>query len=258
MKIILGAKHIQAGDRPIGGVQSWIKTVRAELERRGHVVTEWQRDMPIPDERFDLGVLANERYTRCLSEICDQTIGVSHGIINDEAPLGGFDRYLYVSENVRDRWDGQDHIIRQPIDLEFWHDAGRVRTNAVRYSYRRSPTHCEPVSEVMGLHYQQVTDAPHEKARDILQQAELVFATGRAALEAMACGARVVIYDNREYQAPLLDMNLERQMGYSYSGRGGSTPTLKNVVEAALSAEARRDWVEEHHDVRKVVEVLLK
>lgn len=259
MNILLAAKHIQSGDLPIGGVQSWIKTVRTELERRGHSVTEWQRDMPTPVGRFDLGVFANERYTGALAELCDKTVGVSHGIIPDEAPYGGFGRYVYVSENVNDKWGGTGDIMRQPIDLDFWHDAGHRREGAVRYSYRRTPTFCEPAAERLGMSYRQIADATHEAARDALQRAQVVFATGRAALEAMACGAAVVIYDNRsDYQIPLLDTDLERQMRYSYSGRGGTKPTLDDVVDAAGNAKAMRDWVERHHDVRKVVEGLLR
>jgi len=258
MRILLAAKHIQGGDLPIGGVQSWIKTVRHELERRGHIADEWQRDMPIPDAGFDLGVFANEAYTGALSGLCDRTIGVCHGIIEDERPLGGFDNYLYVSENVRSNWNGSGGIFRQPIDLNFWHDAGYERDGAVRYSYRMTETHCAKVSEKLGMTYRQVSDATHEDARDILQGARVVFATGRAALEAMACGASVVIYDNRgDYQPPLLDTDLERQMRYSYSGRAGITPRLADVVAATRAAKPNRAWVERYHDVRVIVGEIL-
>jgi hypothetical protein len=254
MNILFAAKHIESGDLPIGGVQSWIKTMRAEFERKGHSVTEWQRDMALPKQTFDLGVLANGKYTAPVVPLCARKIGVCHGIVPDEAPANGMDKYYYVSENVRDHWNSDGPILRQPIDLDFWHDAGREREGVVRYSYRDTPTHCPAAAKALGMSYRQVANATHEQARDILQRAKIVFATGRAALEAAACGAPVVIYDNRStYQPALLDTDFERQMQFSYSGRGGVEPTLADVVQAARSAKPMRHWVEQHHDVRNIV-----
>lgn len=253
MNIILAAKHIESGNRPIGGVQSWIKTMRSEFERKGHSVTEWQRDMHLPKQTFNLGVLANGKYTAPVASLCTRKIGVCHGIIPAEEPIDGLDSYFYVSENVRDHWDSDGPILRQPIDLNFWHDAGHGREGVVRYSYRNTPTHCPAVAKALGMSYRQVGNATHEQARDILQRAKIVFATGRAALEAAACGASVVIYDNRSsYQPALLDTDFERQMQFSYSGRGGIKPTLDDAVQAALDAQPRRAWVEQHHDVRNI------
>lgn len=257
MRVLLAAKYIPSGPRPIGGVQSWIVTVRAELERMGHEVAEWQPNTRAPKGRFDLGVFANAHLTRHLKTRCDRAVCVSHGIIPDERPALGMHTFC-VSEGVRDHWGGGGAILRQPIDTGFWRPTGAQRHGVVRYSYRGSHTLCEAVALHLGQPYRHVYNATAEEARDMLAGAALVFASGRAALEAMACGAITVIYDHRSaYQGPLADHDIERQMRNSYSGRGGINPTLPDLVEMIAQAKPRRDWVESHHTARWIVQELI-
>jgi hypothetical protein len=88
-----------------------------------------------------------------------------------------------------------------------------------------------------------------------------VLATGRAALEAMACDVPVVICDHRSaYQGPLMDLDIDGSMTRNYSGRGGETPTIENVraaIEHAIDSGGKREHVLKHHDVRHVVDQLL-
>lgn len=257
MNILFAAKYVPTGKRPIGGVQSWIRTVRAELERTGHECAEWEPGMTVPDVRFDLGIFANMGRTGHLTKLCDRAVCVSHGIINEEKPGLGMHTFC-VSEGVRDHWGGGGAILRQPIDLGFWGRTGARRSGVVRFSYRTSPTLCEGAARALDEPYRQVSDASPGQARAILGSARVVFASGRAALEAMACGAPTVIYDHRSaYQGPLFDTDLERQMRNSYSGRGGKEPTMQDLVDAAKAAWSRRDWIEEHHDARKIVRELI-
>lgn len=257
MRILLAAKFVPSGPRPIGGVQSWIATVRAELERRGHAVTEWQPGFPAPAP-CDLGVLANWTLTGHLQSLCRRVVNVSHGIIPPEAP-GPADVTVYVSEGVRAHWRGAGEILRQPIDLAFWTPGESPRQReAVRFSYRHTETPCAEAAAALGLSYRHLCNVTPAEARAALRSAGVVFASGRAALEAMACGAPVVICDHRaSYQGPLMDTDLGRQMANSYSGRGGWTPTPGGLVKAAREALPRRDWVETHHDAARVVDRLL-
>jgi hypothetical protein len=261
MRILLAAKYVPTGSRPIGGVQSWIATVRAELERMGNnIVEEWQPGFPMPTGGFDLGIFANMGLTGHLAALCKRTVCVSHGIIEPERP-GEADRVLFVSEGVRGHWGGNGAIIRQPIDAAFWRPTVAQRRGVVRYSYRGSPTQCAIIAEALEMPYRHIMDATPGDARDILAGAALVFASGRAALEAMACGAPTVIYDHRQaYQGPLMDDDLHRQMRNSYSGRCGIDPTLNDLLGAAgraMEAGSRREWVEKYHDAREIVEELI-
>lgn len=258
MRVLLAAKFVPTGPNPIGGVQTWVATVRRELERRGYEVAEWQPGFRDP-KPADLGIFAHLSLTGHLSGHCDRLVAVCHGIIRPEQPLPA-DKRFFVSENVRGYWSCGGEILRQPIDLTFWTPPGpeAERKGAVRFSYRRSKTRCADAAEALGLDLSYVRNASAEGARYALQRASLVFASGRAALEAMACGAPVVIYDNRSaYQAPLMDTDLQRQMEHSYSGRGGIRPALHDLVEAGRLARPSRDWVEQHHDVRAICDRLL-
>lgn len=257
MRILIAGKYVPTGHNPIGGLQSWIKTVRAELERRGHDVREWQPGMPLAGT-FDLGIVANIKITRPVLNFCRDSVCVSHGIIDAEKPQAVANRYLFVSEGVRDHWGMEGGIIRQPIDLEFWTPGDEPRDFLTRYSYRTAPIHGERVAESLGLPYVHMKGVTHEQARDQIRRSACVFATGRAALEAMACGAPVVIYDHRSsYQGPLMGICYQREMQNSYSGRGGIDPTLEHVTLMARTAMPCRAWVEAHHDARQVVDCLL-
>ncbi|ODM46151.1 hypothetical protein A9320_26885 [Ruegeria sp. PBVC088] len=258
MRVLLAGKFVPGGRRPIGGLQSWIDTVAAELRRLGYSVILWEpgRHAPPP---CDLGILANWAETGHLARLCERVVNVSHGIIEAERP-GPADRVICVSEGVRDHWGVAADVLRQPIDLAFWTPGeARGAALAVRFSYRGSRTHCPQAAARLRLRYLHLRDARPVPARCVLRQAAVVWATGRAALEAMACGAPVVLYDHRSaYQRALLDGDLTRQMHNSYSGRGGITPDLTEVVAAARGAAPARAWVEAHHDVRAIVPELLR
>lgn len=266
MKILLAAKYIPSMN-PRGGVQSWIKTVAAELERMGHDVTQWCPQSAALSGRFDLGIIANTGRTRTAAFACDSVLNVSHGIINEERPYQAFS-CAFTSEGVRSHWlsermgyDGP--IIRQPIDLDFWKPLNGVdRFGIIRYSYRSGLDWLENVSDDLGHQYYHMKNVTHEQARHNMQRAACVLATGRAALEAMACGAPTVFVDHRSaYQDALADLFIDRQMKNNYSGRGGVVPTHENMREMILSAirvGSMRQTVGHYHDVKMIVQKLLK
>jgi hypothetical protein len=263
MRIIIAGKFAPDGRRPMGGSQSWIATVAAELEKRGHEVTLWEPGRKARGT-YDLGIIQHLRHTRPVLNFCKRTIQIVHGIIDEERP-GNCDVTAYVSEGVRDHWNGDGPIVRQPIDLAFWQQSGRNRGGAIRFSYRKNALpYAKEACDAMGFEYRQVSDATPDEAREELGRSAIVFASGRAALEAMACGAPTVIYDNRSaYQEPLIGPYSPIQnMENSYSGRCGSEPTISRLL-VAIEARAKtpkgwfREWVEKFHDVRKIVDQLM-
>lgn len=261
MRILLAAKHAPEGRRPIGGVQSWCRTVAAELRRIGHEAVTWGPEQPLPAGRFDLGIVANARDTGVALEKCDRVLAVCHGIIPAEHPPAGVP-VVFTSEGVRDHWGGTGPVIRQPIDLAFWSPAEAERRYLTRFSYRRGLDFLPAVARRLGLDFRQVASLSPEDARYALWQSACVLATGRAALEAMACGVPVVICDHRmAYQGPLLDEDVEGAMTRNYSGRGGVEATPAAVAAAVGRAMARgslRAHVERHHGVSAIVGQLLE
>ena len=263
MKILLAGKYIPTGPRPIGGLQSWIRTIRAELERLGHEVTEWQPDMRL-EGRYDLGVIANLPLTERALKACRGVVNVCHGIIEAERPSADYKR-LFVSEGTRDHWGMTGDILRQPIDLDFWTpDENVERAHVTRFSYRTAPILGQEVADELGLPYRHVMDATPEEAREALQTSRLVFASGRAALESMACGAPTVIYDHRSaYQPPLVGIKFIEQIKQNYSGRGGiEHPKMRQVLFVSRMVidelPPQRRWVEEHHDAKAITQQLLQ
>lgn len=261
MKVLLAGKYVPTGARPIGGVQSWIGTVAAAMRRSGHEVTVWGPEFGALRGRFDVGVIANTAHTGSAMAHCERTVVVSHGIIPDERPPDGVP-VAFTSEGVRAHWGGSGPVIRQPIDLEFWRDAGKPRAGILRYSYRAGLPWLERVARDMGMGYQHLRSVSHERARDAMQSAACVLATGRAALEAMACGAPVVIIDHRAaYQGPLMDVDIATAMERNYSGRGGVPPSpngVRRAITRAMEEGSLRAHVERHHNADQIAADLLR
>jgi len=244
----------------IGGVQSWSLTITAELRRLGHDVVTWGPKMSRLTGRFDIGILANVGSTRAAIAHCDRVLNVSHGIIPDEAPGDGL-LHAFTSEGVRDHWRRQGPIIRQPIDLQFWSPGPAEPQGLVRYSYRGGLVWLPQVADRLGMPYRHLKGVTHAEAREVLRGAACVLATGRAALEAAACGVPVVILDHRSaYQGPLLAPFGKWQMQQNYSGRGGKEPTPELVwelVDHCITYGSMRAHVECHHDARQVAAEVL-
>ena len=260
MRILLAAKHAPHGSRPIGGVQSWCRTVCDELEKRGHDVETWGPEQPMPIGQFDFGIIANVSDTSAILDQCTKRVIVCHGIIPAEKPAGG--NVVFTSEEVRDHWNGKGPVIRQPIDLDWWHPADVKKRYLTRFSYRGGLPFIQKIADSMGLTYRHIRTSKPGFVRDVLQQSTVVVATGRAALEAMACGIPVVIADHRSaYQKPLMDLDIETAATRNYSGRGGITPTPKNVKAAIDKAIKRGNmwgYVDKYHNAIKITDQLLR
>lgn len=264
MRILIASKRAPgATGRVDGGVQTWVTTVAHELRRLGHAVTVWGKERGMlrsSPKHFDLGIFANAAHSSALAGYCARTVLVSHGIVDDENPADGFSRVFFTSEEVRDHWQGVGDVIRQPIDLDFWHPS-RGHRAVVRFANRGGLEWLPGVAASLGLPFVHVRDATSEQARTLLQGAAVVLASGRAAVEAAACGSPVVICDHRPYQSPLLAAFGPGQMERNYSGRGGIAPTpetVRDAIGSALLYGSDIDHVRRHHDVRRIVGQLLK
>ena len=117
------------------------------------------------------------------------------------------------------------------------------------------------LEERLGLEFGWLKNCSADRARSEMQRAALVCASGRAALEAMACGAATMICDWRGYQRPLYVSSYKDAMTHNYSGRGGVDPAhcdLSADAKARMKYGSRRAWVEKYHDAEKITDQLLE
>lgn len=252
MRFLIAAKYPANSSHTIGGVQTWCRTVGAELERRGHEVTHWGPEFHLIDKDYDCGIFANIYRTKAMSDRCAKKIIISHGIIPDET--GG---KAFTSEEVRDYWGEEGSIIRQPIDLDFWQPKDCKRIYLTRFSYRQGLSFLPNIAQELNLRFQHISNVDAATARNIIQQSALVIATGRAAVEAMACGVPVLIADHRQYQGPLMDVDTTGSMRRNYSGRGGmliDRQRMTAAIRAKIGSDSLRHHVEQHHNVKNIVD----
>jgi glycosyltransferase involved in cell wall biosynthesis len=259
VRILIASKYGPHGSVKIGGVQSWAATVEKALTDGGHEVRQYEYGQAKPPGRYDLGIISHWTFTGAVAPLCNEVVNVSHGVIDAERPK--FGKRLFTSEEVREHWGVDGGIIRQPIDLDFWTPAVARREYLTRFSYRDGLDMAVDVARSLNLKYRHIKRMTPRQCREILRQSAVVLATGRAALEAMACGAPVVICDHRApYQGPLLDTQTLGSMKRNYSGRGGQAPTpsaLREACEVSMAQGSLRWHVEEHHNARRVVNDLL-
>ncbi len=243
MRVLIASKHAATGRNPIGGVQSWSRTIGAELSRLGHAVTYWGPEWSPPATIYDLGIFANLKSTRMALPRCQKVLKVSHGIIEDER--GGPD-FLATSEEVAQKWRCSG-VIRQPIDLDFWSPGEEERVFLTRHSYRKGLDFLPSLAADLGLGFKHLTDSPQSAVRDVLRRSKVVVAA-------------VVIADDREYQGALFDPDPVGAMTRNYSGRGGRTATRSELqlgIARAIQRGSLREHVEQHHDARRIAEQLL-
>lgn len=247
---------------PFGGVQSWCETIAKALNARQIKTEFWGPRMRLPSERFDLCLLANASKAYLAAKAARKAVNICHGVIAEEKPFGDLP-VVYTSEEIRDHWRRPGPIVPQPIDMEFWSPDDSRRDLLLFYSYR-SPESLglERTAEALGLRFVWIKSATHETARAAMRQSAICFASGRAALEAMACNAPTVVCDWRDYNGgPLMQDDLEQAARRNYSGRGGVDPRAADLVEIArrtIEAQRPRDYVEARHEAKAVADALLK
>lgn len=260
MRFLFAAKHPPVGGVAFGGVASWIQTISEKLNERGHKTAIFDGKTAAEYGRFDVGVLSNFKSVKRAAEICDRVLCVSHGIVGDEEPVDG--SAIFTSEEIRDHWRGVGPVVRQPIDLQFWRCGEKHRRDFVLYSYRAHDDFgLSDLASQLGLNFVWIKDVTREEARDSLQSAALVAASGRAALEAMACHAPTMICDYRPYNgSPLICQDMNKARRFNYSGRGGIDPALVDMRRFAIetmSFQNPRGYVEKWHDAEKITEELI-
>lgn len=260
MRVLIASKREPGRKgRRDGGVQTWIATIASELSKTCDV--DIVGSTGEPNGAYDIGIFANANHTKRFINYCKRSALICHGVVADESPAEGFDVVGFTSEKVKTHWSGSGPVIHQPVDLDYWSPLRTETTGLIRYANRGGLEWLSDVAKDLGLPFTHLRNVAPGNALKTLQGASCVLATGRAALEAMACGVPVVICDDRPYQGPLLfDGPMILARDHNYSGRGGVIPTPENVTSAirkALFLGSRREHMQQFHNVESIAQELL-
>jgi glycosyltransferase involved in cell wall biosynthesis len=186
-------------------------------------------------------------------------------------------RWIAVSEWVRDVLSTRDQIaaeaitvIRNPVDLDRYRPLQPVRSTprtALLFSNHNDPRFdrtLEDACRIAGLELRRTGGVARRwDVVSELNHADVVITIGRGAIEAMACGRPVVLLQIFGGDGPLTPENAEEALASNYSGL--VRRRIPDAHELACwLAEARPDlgswgrgWVEQHHDVGAIVDLLV-
>ena len=258
-----------------------------ELKRRGHDVTvftfikglttdhlevEGIKVTTAPEGAFDL-ILCN--HCTCLPHchrLKGYTIFTGHGPGHQlEQPTKGADRYVAVSAETRSRhlMLGYDSaLISNGVDLEEFKPFDPRNVTPVVLSLAKHQAANAMMAEAArnqgfefrSFHYM---EKPIWDVDEEMKQADIVVGCGRTAIEALACGKQVLVFDCRNpFEIPMADGwiregNVDRLRMFNFSCRANAyhvtTEDLEKMLYNYRNLEPywQRSWAEEHADIRK-------
>lgn len=205
-------------------------------------------------------------------------INCLHGVIpSQEQPLTGADRYVAVSEEVKQnlRSKGFDSvIIRNGVDCERFKSINPINKklkNVLLLSNKQNPHSLEFLAiegacqrlkldlMVCGLQY----GTSQWEIEDIINHNDIVISLGRGIYEAMACGRNAIICDYQGMEG-FVDKNLylEARKNNCSGRRFRKAITQDSVIDElkkynAGQGEINRKLALEYHDIKKVVQNFL-
>ncbi len=206
-------------------------------------------------------------------------VGTLHGPFS-VMPFGGLREIVAVDDRVLDHARGINgkpaRLVRHGIDLkrfEFRDDA--KEREGIAYWGRACETKLAPVRAVQEVErvdlwgdpiFDKAAGRPLEnvRAEDVCYQYQVVMGTGLCALEAMACGALLLMPEPNEASldkfsranfdaATVYPPGTESQARVDLAG-------IKTLADGGMSERARlcRDWVEANHSVEMMAEGFLE
>jgi len=259
MKILLTNNHLAR----LGGSETWVYTMAQELKRRGHevgvfthekgIVSDMLADM-IDDnpQGYDLALI---NHNTCLFVDAKFKIFTSHGTVPElERPVEGADVYVAVNENVAEKYRLK-HIIKNPIDTELFKPTSEI--------HDKPELILDITEDPLTLSIPTIRLNRHEyNSFEAINKADLVISLGRGALEAMSCGRNVITWDNRPYWEARGDGYLDDFSKLKGNVAGEYARLDINLEEeikkySKEQGQKNREYILEHHDVRKIVDQYL-
>lgn len=243
-----------------------MRCVADTLTEMGHDVTATATP---PGGAWDLIICSHHEQLEAIKGNPARKVFISHGVINDEAPRPGADRYISVSEEVRKfhlQTSGIDsEVIGQPVKiLERKRPADELKNILI---IRRGSPSPDPFAFLSEKYEVRISD-PEKPIEDQIAWADLCITLGRGAVESMAQGRPVIVADCRPYIGAYGDGyvswdNVRDLSICNFSGRRHAIPLSREWIEAQVAKYNPIDSMILHkyaihnHDARKIVPMYL-
>jgi len=274
MKILL-TNHALEG---VGGTEKWTHDM-ARILSEDHEVSVFTYMRGITSEKieefaevtddvkpgYDL-VLMNHNPTiphaqKAAAPIIRTCHGPKHGL---EKPSWGADMYVGVSHEVKDSApEFGMSVITNGVDLEQFQPTDSSREIPRVLSMCKSAGASWMLSDAckkLGFHYQWLhyTERPTWETAQAIAQADIVAGCGRTAIEALASGKEVLVFDGREDKALadgwITEANVEELRKKNFSCRthrhSWDLNGLVDVLAQYAPSDWARGWSEINSDIR--------
>jgi len=203
-----------------GGSETFTYTMAIELIKLGHDVDitafyigDFADHMmrspahltPTPQAEYDM-IFVN--HYPCLQMLMKHGIKghktlTCHGTVDFENPAPGADRYVAVSEEVRQHMKTAGYkadIIFNGVNCERFKPVKPInKTLKNVYSLCQGDAANETVKEACKIGGWSFSDKRGFDVPEYINESDLVVSLGRGAYEAMACGRNVLVFDSRHY-----------------------------------------------------------
>lgn len=276
--------------KKFGGTESYTYTIIEELVRLKIDVEYFTFVKGIISEKIelDLGIkfmsktnycliLANHR--TCVEKLFDKgfTIQTCHGIFPKlEKPSFFADKHVSISEEI------SSHLLKQGIKSDLIRNGINCDRFIPKTNINQQLTSilslCHGananilIKEVCSdLGIRLITKSKYQNGvwnlEDLISQVDLVIGLGRSALEAMACGRPVIVYDSRSYMDECGDGYvyniLEESKKYNYSGRFYNNKYDKELLIHDIHQYSNShgkylvDYIRHNFNIKEKIEVYL-
>lgn len=271
------------------GTATSVYAMYCELLRQGHEVEVWSpRPGPLSRSMRSIRVLKGKTYDLalvnhnvCLDRVvwhavAPRVIFTAHGVLPKvEQPRPGAHRYVAISERVQDHLlqNGfQATVIRNGVDLATFHPITLPRRRLRRLGFLSNHYRGRPIIQRACENFGcdcQVISGVHDVAKAI-NACDAIATIGRGAIESLACGRPLLIFDFPTLgDQPLTDGWFRPEIGpqaarWNYTGWYRRTRADAAVLRALLGdfdpndGSANRKYAVENHNIRDAAAAYLR
>ena len=262
MKILVTAKYVSGGAKE-GGSSRFMRCVIDTLREMGHEVIATCNPETLINEDFDF-IICSHHLNRVRNHK-GKKVFISHGIIPEESPSPGADRYISISKEAqryhKETTGIDSDVVGQPITIRRPNPGNNELKNIL--IIRQNPLEDDPFAFLSEKYNLRISDI-EKPIEDQIDWADLCITLGRGALEAFAQGKTVLVADNRHYMSQaygdgyVIWDNLTQISECNFSGRRYRNPVTREWIRQEIAKYDPADagflykYVKCSHDAKKI------